>query len=80
MTALIFTVGALFGLLTGALLCIRFIRQEVAADIGPRLRRIQFQLDALEAEMGLVIGTRYADLSGYFSQKPADTPSADSAF
>ena len=70
MTAIIFTLGALLGLLIGALLCIRFIRQEVAADIGPRLRRIQFQLDALEAEMGLVLGTRYAELSGQLSQDP----------
>lgn len=68
MTALIFTVGALFGLLLGALLCIRFIRQEVAGDIGPRLRRIQLQLDALEAEVGLAIGTRYAEVSAHLSQ------------
>ncbi len=68
MTALIFTVGALFGLLIGALLCIRFIRQEVAADIGPRLRKIQFQLDALGTEMNLALGTRYAELSGQLSQ------------
>lgn len=74
MTALIFTVGALFGLLIGAMLCIRFIRQEVAADIGPRLRRIQFQLDALEAEMNLAIGTRYAELSGQLSQDPRKLP------
>jgi len=70
MTALIFTLGALLGLLTGALLCIRFIRQEVAADIGPRLRRIQVQLDALEAEVGLVIGTRYAEASAHVGQDP----------
>ena len=68
MIALIFAVGALFGLLVGALLCIRFIRQEVAADIGPRLRRIQLQLDALESEVGLVIGTRYAEMSAHLSQ------------
>jgi hypothetical protein len=71
MTALIFTLGALVGLLAGALLCIRFIRQEVAADIGPRLRRIQVQLDALEAEVGLVIGTRYAEVSAHLSSHDA---------
>jgi hypothetical protein len=70
MTALIFTLGALLGLLTGALLCIRFIRQEVAGDIGPRLRRIQVQLDALEAEVGLVIGTRYAQASARLCPEP----------
>lgn len=70
MTALIFAVGALLGLFLGALLCIRFIRQEVAADIGPRLRRIQLQLDSLEAEVQLVIGTRYAEASAHLSQDP----------
>lgn len=70
MTVLIFAVGALLGLFAGALLCIRFIRQEVAADIGPRLRRIQLQLDALEAELGLVIGTRYAEASAHLAPEP----------
>lgn len=62
--------GLLLGLLFGALLCIRFIRQEVAADIGPRLRTIQSHLDALEAEVGLAIGTRYAEASARLSQEP----------
>lgn len=70
MTVLIFLLGSTFGLLLGALLCIRFIRQEVAGDIGPRLRRIQLQLDALEAEVGLVIGTRYAEVTAHLSQDP----------
>jgi hypothetical protein len=68
MIVLIFFLGALLGLLLGALLCIRLVRQEVAGDIGPRLRRIQLQLDALEAEVGLVIGTRYAEASAQLSQ------------
>jgi hypothetical protein len=67
---LIFLLGSMLGLLLGALLCIRFIRQEVAGDIGPRLRRIQGQLDALEAEVGLAIGTRYAEVSAHLSQDP----------
>lgn len=75
MTVLIFTVGALLGLLMGALLCIRFIRQEVAGDIGPRLRRIQAQLDALEAEVGLVIGTRYTEVTAHLSQDPRNSVS-----
>lgn len=70
MIVLIFFLGSLLGLLLGALLCIRFIRQEVAGDIGPRLRRIQVQLDSLEAEVGLVIGTRYAEVSAHLSQDP----------
>jgi hypothetical protein len=62
--------GLLLGLLFGALLCIRFIRQEVAGDIGPRLRTIQSHLDSLEAEVGLAIGTRYAEASARLSQEP----------
>jgi len=70
MIVLIFLVGSLLGMLLGALLCIRYIRQEVAGDIGPRLRRIQTQLDALESEVGLAIGTRYAEVNARLSQDP----------
>jgi hypothetical protein len=70
MIVLIFLLGSLLGLLLGAVLCIRFIRQEVAGDIGPRLRRIQVQLDSLEAEVNLVIGTRYAEASARLAQDP----------
>lgn len=70
MIVLIFLVGSLLGLLLGALLCIRFIRQEVAGDIGPRLRRIQAQLDSLEAEVALAIGARYAEANARLTQDP----------
>src|SRR6266566_3152429 len=49
MYALIFLVGALLGTLAGGALCVRYLRHEVAADIGPRLRRIQIQLENLES-------------------------------
>lgn len=68
MIILIFFIGSLLGLLFGALLCIRFIRQEVADDIGPRLRAIQRQLEILEAEIALALGTRYAELSTHLNQ------------
>jgi hypothetical protein len=70
MVMLIFLVGALLGVLLGGALCVRYLRQEVAADIGPRLRRIQIQLDNLEAEINLALGTRYAELSARFSDDP----------
>jgi len=49
MSMLVFLVGALLGTLTGGMFCVRYLRREVAADIGPRLRHIQLQLDNLEA-------------------------------
>ena len=67
---LIFLVGSLLGLATGALLCVRFVRQEVAANLGPRLREIQGQLNLIEAELTYAIGARYAELSTQLSQGP----------
>jgi len=70
MIALIFLLGSLLGLLFGALLSIRFIRQEVAGDLLPRLQRIQAQLDALDAQMTLAVGARYAELTAQLSHEP----------
>jgi hypothetical protein len=61
-TLLIFLLGTLVGVLMGGALCVRYLRHEVAADIGPRLRRLQVQLDNLESALNLVVVTRYAEL------------------
>jgi hypothetical protein len=68
MIVLIFIVGALLGLLGGALLCIRFVRQGVTGDLGPKLHRIEAKLDAIETELTLAAGTRYAELTAHLSQ------------
>jgi hypothetical protein len=62
MTIMIFLVGALLGVLAGGALCVRYLRREVAADIGPRLRRIEVQLATLESATNLALFTRYAEL------------------
>ena len=66
---LIFLLGALIGMLAGGALCVRYLRQEIAADIGPRLRRLQLQLDSLESALNLVLVTRYAEIG---SQPPRE--------
>lgn len=63
MIVLIFLVGSLFGLLLGALLCIRFVRQEVAGDLGPKIRQIQGQLNVIEAELTYAVSSRYAEFN-----------------
>jgi len=68
---LIFFIGALLGVLVGGALCVRYLRHEVAADIAPRLRRVQLQLDNLETAINLALVTRYAEISG---QLPASSP------
>jgi len=66
---LVFLLGALIGTLAGGALCVRYLRQEIAADIGPRLRRLQLQLDGLESTLNLVLVCRYAEIG---SQLPRD--------
>jgi hypothetical protein len=63
MILLIFLVGGLLGILVGGTVCVRYLRSEISADIGPQLRRMQRQLDSLEAAVNLAMMTRYADLS-----------------
>ncbi len=56
---LVFLVGALLGALMGGALCVCYLRQEVAANIGPKIQHIQLQLDNIQAELNLAITTRH---------------------
>ena len=60
---LIFLLGALLGVIMGGTLCVSYLRREIAADIGPQLKRVQLQLDTLETQLNLAIMARYAELS-----------------
>jgi hypothetical protein len=61
MVPMIFLVGTLIGLLIGAVVCMRYFRQEMVANVSPRLRLIQLHLEQLESELELVLATRAAD-------------------
>ena len=67
---LIFLIGALFGVLVGGMVCVRYLRHEVAANIGPSMRRMRSQLDNLETAVNLALVTRYAELSQRCRQDP----------
>ena len=71
-----FLLGALGGALAGCLMCVRYLRREIAADIGPRLQRIKLQLDNLETALNLALVTRYVDLTGRLPQEPPVIPSS----
>jgi hypothetical protein len=58
--------GLLMGLVIGAGACARYLRQEMAANIGPRLRHIETQLDLMRAEMNLAAEARLAALNRRF--------------
>jgi hypothetical protein len=62
MVVMIFLVGTLLGLLGGAIACMRYLRQEMTANVSPKLKMIQLHLDNLEAEVNLALVTRVADL------------------
>lgn len=56
-------VGVLMGVLAGMFLSARYLRQEIAANIGPRLAHIERQLETLRSEINLDAATRLATLS-----------------
>jgi hypothetical protein len=58
------SLGVLVGFLAGMFLCARYLRREIAADIGPQLKRMQNQLDNIESAINLALVTRYAELNG----------------
>jgi len=61
--------GTLLGLLVGMAACARFLRQEITANIGPRLRRIEQQLERLQAEVTLDAASRIAVLNQQLEQR-----------
>lgn len=69
---LVFLLGALIGVLAGGALCVRYLRQEIAADIGPRLRRLQLQMDSLESTLNLALVTRYAEIGSHLPRDAAE--------
>jgi hypothetical protein len=73
-TLLIFVLGTLIGVLMGGALCVRYLRHEIAADIGPRLRRMQLQLDNLESAINLVVVTRYAEIASQSREASVPAP------
>jgi len=75
---LMFLVGALLGVLTGGFFAVRYLRREIAADIEPRLRRIERQLDNLETAINLALMTQYAEMSGRPAPLPRGTTIAPS--
>ncbi len=60
---LVFFVGILLGVLLGGTLCVTYLRQEIAGGIGPKLKRVELQLDTIESQLSLAAMTRYAELS-----------------
>jgi uncharacterized membrane-anchored protein YhcB (DUF1043 family) len=71
---ILFVIGLQLGVLVGAVFCIRYLRRELSAEISPKLRRMQAQLDSLEAALNLAVLSHYAELSERLTPHPLPPP------
>lgn len=60
---MVILLGVLIGMLAGAALCVRYLRREIVANPGLRLRRIKVRSDALRAELNLATEAQLAALN-----------------
>ena len=60
---LVFLVGLLLGTLFGGTLCVRYLRREMAANVGPQLRQLNFKIETLESVLNLALATRHTELT-----------------
>jgi hypothetical protein len=63
MVMLTFVVGLLLGTLIGGAFCVRYLRREIAANVGPQLRQLNFKIEALESVLNLALVTRHTELA-----------------
>ncbi len=63
MEILIFAMGGLLGLVLGAAICVRYVRQELTANITPRLDVIEMRLGTMQSTVNeLANATLHAQL------------------
>jgi hypothetical protein len=63
MIELTFLVGLLLGTLIGGAFCVRYLRREIAANVGPQLRQLNYKIEALESVLNLALATQHAELT-----------------
>jgi len=62
MNVLIFLIGVLLGLVVGAAVCVRYIRQELTARIAPTMDILQLQLGNLQTTVNVALASWQAGL------------------
>ena len=65
MSVLIFLIGALLGLLLGATLCVRYLRQELTARIGPSMDLMVLKLDNVQSAVNIALANWHAELHNH---------------
>lgn len=74
---LVFLLGLLLGTLIGGALCVRYLRREITANVGPQLRQLNLKIETLESVLNLALVTRYTELT---SLPPVGARAAGSSF
>lgn len=70
---LIFLVGLLIGVLIGGALCVRFLRREISANVGPELRQLNLKVETLESVLNLALATRQPETPTYITRPARNT-------
>lgn len=70
MIVLTLLVGLLLGMLGGALVSIRLVKQQITGELLPTLGQMRGQLNTIEAEVGYMVNSRYAELNARLSPAP----------
>jgi predicted component of type VI protein secretion system len=65
MSVLIFLIGALLGLVLGAALCVRYLRQELTARLGPTLDLLLLKLDNVHSAVNVALANWHAELHNH---------------
>ena len=63
MVVLTILVGLLLGTLIGGAFCVRYLRREITANVGPQLRQLNYKIEALESVLNLALVTRHSELA-----------------
>ena len=75
MSVLIFLIGALLGLVLGVALCVRYLRQELTARIGPAMDLVALKLDNVHSAVNVALANWHAELHNHQPARGGhDTP------
>jgi hypothetical protein len=62
MTVLIFLIGALLGVLIGAVTCVRYVRQEMTAHVAPSMHLMEARMSTLQSSVDLALSKWHEDM------------------
>lgn len=74
---LVFLIGALLGLLIGAVACVRYVRQEMTAKIEPSIDLMQMRIINVQSSVDLALATWHAEMhSNHHAPRSLNPPAA----